>query len=152
MVFRQLVEALLQGISQEVEFLTGLIKTSLSLERGRRERGTKEGKEEVRKNGKREKHQLHGPFYFSGAQQQRKDWFHLKAVKLYRVSSEENLFLTRFKSVSQARWMEDVILHTHTLITQTSTSECALFSVTFPEPRSFMTFLAPSATADSILA
>lgn len=32
------------------------------------------------------------------------------------------------------------------------TSEWALFSVTLPEPRSFMTFLAPSATADSILA
>lgn len=35
---------------------------------------------------------------------------------------------------------------------QTPTSECARFSVTFPEPSSFMTFLAPSATADSILA
>lgn len=31
-VFRQLVEALLQGISQEVELLAGLIKTSLGLE------------------------------------------------------------------------------------------------------------------------
>lgn len=32
-VFRQLIETLLQGISQEVELLAGLIKTSLRLER-----------------------------------------------------------------------------------------------------------------------
>lgn len=35
MVLRQLAEALLQRISQEVEFLTGLIETSLGLETGR---------------------------------------------------------------------------------------------------------------------
>lgn len=35
---------------------------------------------------------------------------------------------------------------------QACTSEWALFSVTLPDPRSFITFLAPSATADSILA
>lgn len=57
-VFRQLVEALLQGISQEVQFLTGLVKPSLGLERrGCGMRREKEG----------EKHQLHGPFYLSGS-------------------------------------------------------------------------------------
>ena len=35
-VFRQLHEALLQGVSQEVQLLTGLIKTSLGLKRRRK--------------------------------------------------------------------------------------------------------------------
>lgn len=41
MVLRQLIEALFQGISQEVELLTGLIKTSLGLKK-REEGGTEE--------------------------------------------------------------------------------------------------------------
>lgn len=45
-VLRQLIEALFQGISQEVKLLTGLIKTSLGLKierkRGRQFRGSKE--------------------------------------------------------------------------------------------------------------
>lgn len=45
-VLRQLIEALLQRISQEVEFLTGLIETSLGLETGR------EGGEESKKRRK----------------------------------------------------------------------------------------------------
>lgn len=47
-VLRQLVEALLQGIPQEVELLTRLIKTSLGLERARKE-VQKEAKEGGRK-------------------------------------------------------------------------------------------------------
>lgn len=42
-VFRQLAETLLQGISQEVELLAGLVKTSLGLERRRGNESEKDG-------------------------------------------------------------------------------------------------------------
>lgn len=130
-VLGQLVEPLFQGVSQEVELLTGLIKASLGLKRERKEVqrkhrrvGAKEKLEE-KKDARREKH----------PRQQCRDQFPLKAMNWHHISDENLLVLIQINTQVRA-----------------STSECALFSVTLPDPRSFMTFLAPSATADSILA
>ena len=49
-----------------------------------------------RKDRKREKHQLHGPFYFIDAHQQCRDQFHLKSTQLLRAAFLRVLVLNKY--------------------------------------------------------